>query len=104
MRTEEMVDEMVRRIVDRSHPQKIILFGSTACGNNGACSSSGLLVVVQKVLDRRSLRVAMRGAAEVVGLSDNVVVLTSEEFERERWIPGCAAYWAEREGKTLYAA
>ena len=104
MKTEEMVDQVVQRIVEQFHPQKIILFGSTARGDNGACSSAGLLVVVRKVSDRRSLRVAMRRAADGMGLSENVTLLTSEDFERNRWIPGSAAYWADREGRTLYAA
>jgi len=95
---------MARRIAEQFHPQKIILFGSRAAGTAAERSDVDLLVVVPEVKDRRALRVAMRRALNGMGLSKDIVVLTSEEFEIKRKIPGTVAYPADKEGKLLYAA
>ena len=104
MTIEETIDRMVRRIAEQFGPEKIILFGSMARGEQGPDSDVDLLVVVREVTDRRALRVAMRRAVNGMGLSKDILVLTSQEFERKRRIPGSAAYPADQEGKVLYAA
>ena len=104
MTVDEIIDRMVRRIAEQFHPEKIILFGSMARGEYGPDSDVDLLVVVRDVVDRRALRVAMRRAVNGMGLSKDIVVLTAQEFERKRGIPGSAAYPADHEGKVLYAA
>ena len=43
---QETISEMVRRIVERFHPEKIILFGSYARGTAGPDSDVDLLVVL----------------------------------------------------------
>jgi uncharacterized protein len=99
----EIIEEMAGRIVDRFHPRKIILFGSRARQEDTGGSDVDLLVVVDRVDDRRALRVAMRRAVNGMGLSKDIVVLTHDEFETKRKIPGTIAYPADREGKVLYA-
>ncbi|MBF0125493.1 MAG: nucleotidyltransferase domain-containing protein [Magnetococcales bacterium] len=44
---------MVRRIVEVTHPLRIILFGSAARGKMGADSDLGLLVVIPNGVHRR---------------------------------------------------
>jgi predicted nucleotidyltransferase len=104
MTVEEIIGQMVQRIAEQFHPEKIILFGSMARCEQRPDSDVDLLVVVREVSDRRALRVAMRRAVNGMGLSKDIVLLTSEEFERKRRIPGSAAYPAEQEGRVLYAA
>jgi len=104
MTPDEIIRDMARRIAEQFHPQKIILFGSRAAGTAAERSDVDLLVVVPEVKDRRALRVAMRRALNGMGLSKDIVVLTSEEFEIKRKIPGTVAYPADKEGKLLYAA
>lgn len=43
--TEAVLDEIVRRVVEAVHPDKIILFGSHARGDAGPDSDLDLLVV-----------------------------------------------------------
>jgi len=43
--TKEILDEIVSRIVNVAHPDKIILFGSAARGEIGSNSDIDLLVV-----------------------------------------------------------
>ncbi|MBT9169734.1 MAG: hypothetical protein DDT18_00069 [Actinobacteria bacterium] len=47
-----VIDEVVRRIVERVRPQKIILFGSYAYGRPHADSDLDILVVMESELPR----------------------------------------------------
>lgn len=51
---------------------------------------------------RRALMVAMDRALRGLGFPRDVIVLTPEEFERDRHIPGTIARPASLEGKVLY--
>lgn len=101
--TQSIVDEMVRRIVSRFHPEKVILFGSMARGEETPDSDADFLVIVREVEDRRALRIAIRRELSGMGLPKDVVVLTAEEFAAKRSIPGTIAYPADKEGRVLYA-
>lgn len=100
----QIIDQMVKRIAEQFHPEKIILFGSMATGTQTPDSDVDLLVLVREVQDRRSLSIAMRRAVNGMGLPKDIVVLTVDEFERKRNIPGTIAYPADHEGMVLYAA
>jgi len=104
MDDKQVIDQMAKRIAEMFHPEKIILFGSMATGEPTADSDVDLLVVVREVDDRRKLRIEMHRAVTGLGLPKDIVVLTTEEFERKRKIPGTIAYPADREGRVLYAA
>ena len=102
--TEATIRRMAARIAEQFHPEKIILFGSLARGEETEDSDVDLLVIVREVEDRRALRIAMRRALNGMGLPKDVVVLTTDEFETKRRIPGTIAYPADKEGRVLYAA
>lgn len=104
MTADEIIARMTQRIAEVFHPEKVILFGSMATGEWDEDSDVDLLVIVREVDNRRELRVAIRRALTGMGLPKDVVVLTSDEFERKRGIPGTIAYPADKEGKVLYAA
>ena len=104
MKSEEIIDQMARRIAEMFHPEKIILFGSMATGERTSDSDVDLLVIVRTVDDRRKLRIEIHRAVTGMGLPKDIVVLTSDEFERKRKIPGTVAYPADRDGRVLYAA
>ncbi len=98
----ESLKEVVVRLVDGFRPQRIILFGSRARGTADARSDVDLLVIFSSVDDRRAITVAMDRALRGLKLARDIVVMTSEEFERERHIPGTIARPASQEGKVLY--
>jgi uncharacterized protein len=100
----QVIDEMAKRIAEQFHPEKIILFGSMARGDHTGDSDVDLLVIVREVDDRRKLRIEIHSAVSGMGLPKDIIVLTTEEFERKRSIPGTIAYPADQEGKVLYAA
>ena len=103
MKAEEIIRQMAGRIVEQFQPEKVILFGSRARDSEAEGSDVDLLVIVREVDDRRALRIAIRRALNGMGLPKDVAVLTADEFEIKRKIPGTIAYPADKEGKVLYA-
>jgi len=79
---------------------KIILFGSQAKGTADDRSDVDLLVICPIKGPRRGKMVAMDRSLR--GLARDIVLLTPEEFERDRLIPGTIARPAWQEGKILY--
>ncbi len=102
MVSEETLDEIKRRLVDGFHPDKIILFGSQARGTADDRSDVDILVICEIPNGRRSLTLAMDRALWGLRLARDIIVLTPEEFERDRQIPGTIARPASLEGKILY--
>ena len=107
MVTEETLRLATDRLVAQFRPQRVILFGSQARGTADARSDVDLLVICPVPPgpgSRRTLMVAMDRALRGVEMGTDVVVLTPEEFERDRLIPGTVARPAWREGRVLYEA
>jgi predicted nucleotidyltransferase len=98
----EIIDEATRRLVERFHPERIILFGSQARGTADDRSDADFLVITELTAKRRALMLEMDRALRGLGLARDIVVLTPEEFERDREIPGTIARPASMEGKVLY--
>lgn len=102
MINEQLLAEAVNRLVNKFHPHKIILFGSQAKGNANNHSDIDFLVICPLSNKRRRLMLEMDLALEGLGLARDIVILTPEEFERDRSIPGTIARPASLEGKVLY--
>lgn len=98
----QLLDEITRRIVDRFHPRRVIVFGSQARGDTRRGSDVDLFVEMET--DRRPPERAAEVAA-VFGLrpwSLDVVVYTPEEVERMRLIRGTLLHRIEQEGRVVY--
>ncbi|MFH0981797.1 MAG: nucleotidyltransferase domain-containing protein [Planctomycetota bacterium] len=93
---------MRKSIVERFRPTRIILFGSQARGTADDRSDVDLLVICPVSGKKRDLMMAMDRALKGLDLARDIVVLTPEEFERDRAIPGTVARPAWAEGKVLY--
>ena len=102
MVSNELLNEIKERLVNGFHPDKIILFGSQARGTTDERSDVDILVVCEFSDGRRTLRLAMDRALWGLRLARDIIVLTPEEFERDRHIPGTIARPASLEGKVLY--
>lgn len=94
--------EVKDRLVNGFHPDKIILFGSQARGTADDRSDVDILVVCSFSGKRRHLMLEMDRALNGLGLARDIIVLTAEEFERDRHIPGTIARRAWKEGKALH--
>jgi uncharacterized protein len=99
---EQVLAEATKRLVERFQPQRVILFGSQARGTADARSDVDQLVISPFQGSRRTLIVDMDRALRGLGIAREIVLLTPEEFERDRHIPGTIAHPAWREGKVLY--
>jgi uncharacterized protein len=100
--TEDVTQDIVRRIVERVQQEKIILFGSRARGD--ARSDSDFDVLVIKESDEPGYR---RDAPLYAALADlpvevDVLVYTPEEVADWALVPQAFVTTATREGKTIY--
>jgi len=98
----DAIDEMVRRIVARFAPEKIILFGSHARGGAGADSDVDLLVIMPVKGSRRKKATEIELALAGLGVPKDLILVTPEQVERERDQIGTIIHPALREGKVLY--
>jgi predicted nucleotidyltransferase len=99
---QQIIDEMVQRIVEGFDPHRIILFGSHARGLAGPDSDVDLLVVMPVKGSRRQQTVAIRAVLHGMGLAKDVIVATPEEVEQYGDMVGTLIRPALREGKVLY--
>ena len=98
----EILQKITERLLHEFHPDRIILFGSQARGMADDRSDVDILVVCPIEKKRRTLMVAMDRALKGLGIARDIVVLSPEEYERDRHIPGSIARPAFLEGKILY--
>jgi len=98
------VEQIVRRIVEASHPQKVVLFGSRARAGQHPESDYDLLVIKKSDQPRYQRAVPLYEA--LVGLLANVdiIVYTPEEVSEWSDVPEAFVTTAVREGKVLYEA
>lgn len=102
MIAEEILHEMKNRLVREFRPKRIILFGSQARKSADERSDVDLLVICPIHGKRRTLMVAMDRALKGLPIARDIIILTPDEFERDRHIPGTVARPAWKEGKVLY--
>lgn len=94
---------MVRTIVERFDPEKVILFGSRARGSAGPDSDVDLLVVMPISGSKREKQLEIRLALRDFAVPKDIVVTTPEDFAWRKEIPGTIERPAAREGVVLYA-
>ena len=99
----DVLQEIVRRIVEKAQPERIILFGSEAKGEGGPGSDIDLLIVKSNV-HRRRLAMDLYEALADIGQAVDLVVVTPEDIERYGHSPALVLEPALREGKVIYAA
>jgi predicted nucleotidyltransferase len=95
-------NEMVRRIVERFHPEKIILFGSYARDEFTEDSDLDILVVmpVENSQRQKANEIDLTLADRTVPI--DVIVVTPEQFDRQKDLAGTIIYEAAHEGKVIY--
>jgi len=100
----EIIQEATKRLVEKFDPERIILFGSYARGTADEHSDVDFMVITDHVgrQNRLLLMTKMDEALGGLGIAKDIVVLTQEEFEVDKDIPGTIARYAAKEGKLLY--
>lgn len=103
--SEEVLGEIVQRIVEVAAPRKIVLFGSAARAEMGPDSDIDLLVVTETDQPRETacrIRQCLIGVPP--GVPKDVIVVTPEHLERHKDTIGFIFRPALREGRVLYVA
>ena len=99
---DETIQEMARRIVEKFHPEKIILFGSHARGTATPDSDVDLLVVMPVKGPRRHVAAQLYVLLAGMGIAKDIVVVTPADLKDYADLPGTIIQPALQEGKTLY--
>jgi predicted nucleotidyltransferase len=101
---DNVIREIVRRLLDVARPDRIILFGSAATGRMTSDSDIDLLVIEPEPANTRDESVKLRRALGEVGYPVDVIVISTERFEETKNIIGGIAYPAHKYGRVLYEA
>jgi predicted nucleotidyltransferase len=100
----EVIQELVRRLVEVAHPVRILLFGSAARGEMRPESDLDVLVIVPDGVHRR--KTAQRISRCLIGfpVATDIVVATESDLQQYQDNFSLVYYPAVREGKEIYAA
>jgi predicted nucleotidyltransferase len=101
---EQVLQQVIERIVAAARPTLVILFGSYGRDKADEESDLDIMVVKREVTDRAAEMVRLHEAVGDVGTGVDVLVYSEEEFERRSRVPGTVLYWARKEGKPIYEA
>ena len=82
------IDRMVKRIVKKFHPEKIILFGSQTRGDAGPDSDVDVLVVMDFEGSKLDKMVDLQGAADDSAVPVDILVTTPEDFAWRKDVVG----------------
>lgn len=99
---QNVVDTTVHRIVERFHPDKVILFGSYARGQLTDDSDLDILVVMPVAGSCREMANQIDLALADRRVPMDVIVVTPEQFDRRKNIVGTIIGEAATEGRVLY--
>jgi hypothetical protein len=96
----ELVSQRMRELFD---VRRILLFGSRARGGAKPDSDYDVLVIADTdvpFIERQGMGLLAIGARD---FAIDLLIYTPSEAEKAASIPGSALYWAEREGRVVYA-
>ena len=101
--TVELLNEITRRIIEKVHPEKVILFGSHAWGAPGESSDLDLFIALSHSEEPsyRRARVIYR-CLRGIGIPIDVIVQTRAEVERTKGVITSLARNVLDKGKVLY--
>ena len=98
------LDAITHALVEALHPRRVWLFGSRGRGDGDEWSDYDILVEMETELPRRERVAKVRSIVDGLSQNTDFLVLTPEEFERQRDDVGTTAYHIHREGRVLYRA
>ena len=98
----ELIEQIVRTIVERFEPKRIVLFGSRARGDHRPDSDLDLFIEMESSLRPPERAVAIGAVFGLHPWSMDLVVYTPQEVDRLRGRIGSLLSTIEREGKVLY--
>jgi uncharacterized protein len=98
---QKTLNDIIRRVVEVAHPEKIILFGSAARGEMGPNSDVDLLII-KSGTDTLDLMGQIYMNLRGVGAAVDAIVVTPEDVERFKDSHALVIKPALREGEVVY--
>ena len=93
---------MVKKIIEISHPEKIILFGSYAKGTESRDSDIDLLIVKDKIESKIKETLKIRRSLKNFVIPKDIIVVRIDEFKFYSKEYGSVVREAVLKGKVLY--
>jgi predicted nucleotidyltransferase len=101
---EQVIQEIVRRLISQFAPRRILLYGSRATGTARPESDYDLLIVWRDENPPAARAATVRRALLDLGTPLDIAVVTPSEFDRFRNLRVHIVAIADREGRILHAA
>ena len=98
----EKIPEIVSLIRKECQPKRIILFGSQARNMATPSSDLDIMVILEKVIDRRREMVKIRRLLLPLGIKVDVLVVTDKTFTEWCETPGNVYFEASEDGVVLF--
>lgn len=102
MLSNHIKSEIKKRLTSKFDIEKIILFGSQARGTANNKSDVDLLLIGDVKYDRYKMMTDVLRSLGKMEYAFDVVILSSDEFEEHKYMPGTVARYAFKEGKIIY--
>jgi predicted nucleotidyltransferase len=102
--SEEIIDEIIRRVTSVVPAERIILFGSAASGDMTRDSDIDLLIVEPTVDGERDEWVRVRESLRGLGYPFDIILMSRERYDETKDIIGGMAYPATKQGRVIYEA
>jgi predicted nucleotidyltransferase len=99
---QEKIKKLTAKIVEAERREKIILFGSCACGTPTSDSDIDLLVISRSVLPRRERELRLTRKLFGAGVPYDLFVLTPEEVAERLQHKGSIVSEILASGQVLY--
>ena len=99
-----IIETLIRRVLDVTVPDRIILFGSAAGDSMTPDSDIDLLVLLKEVSRDRSEWLRITRALRDLPWPSDVVLMTAKRFDESKHVVGGIAYPANKYGRVLYEA
>lgn len=97
------LDEIIRRVVEVAHPERIILFGSAAQGTMTRNSDVDLLIVKEGG-DTKNLRARIYESLYGVRVAVDAILISPSDLERYKDSHALVIKPALQKGKVVYEA
>ena len=101
---EQLVGQIVQRILGVTRPDRIILFGSAASGRMTRDSDIDVLVVTSSMANVAQVRARIDECLAGLGFPFDVFMIGAERFEDSKDVFGGIAYPAHKYGRVIYEA
>ena len=104
MNTQNLINEVKKRLVSAYQPLEIYLFGSYAWGTPTAESDLDLLVIIEESQEKSYQR-PIKGYRALFDIDtpNDIIVYTKTEFEEKSSLVSTLAYKVKLRGQKIYA-